>query len=64
LAIKLITYLTVLLQGGPAVRKIAFITMVCENYDEAADMEIKKISNSIKRLKRWKHEKTTVLAEK
>jgi len=46
------------------VRKIAFITMICENYDEEADMEIKKISNSIKRLKRWKHEKTTVLAEK
>lgn len=45
-------------------RKIAFITMVCENYDEEADMEIKKISNSVKSLKKWRHEKTTVLAEK
>lgn len=45
-------------------RKIAFITMICEDYDEGADAEIKEVSNSIKRLKRWKHEKTTILAEK
>jgi hypothetical protein len=45
------------------VRKVAFITLLCEKYDEKADVEIEQISNILKRLKKWKPEKITVLPE-